>query len=177
MHKYQREYKMAYDFNKVRNHFISRLKERYGIEINDDEYALLCLLKTGKGVMSKSRIKSVIKIKVSGQEVICMYNSAVKVLETALPKDALDDEDKLIRAVFAKKYQHEAKQKFELYRKEWDGNPPLASAKDAYLYFSTNSKFTPLHMRRFKEEGMPTIIEIAQRIKYIAKLERQNNLC
>ena len=67
-------------------HFKTRLRERYGIEINRHEYAELCASVNGTPIVErKSERITVRRVRVRGQWIMCAYDSKRHRLVSALP--------------------------------------------------------------------------------------------
>lgn len=65
-------------------HFSERLKERYGLEIDFDEYKALC--KSEREVIkSPTQNKQIVTVFFKGKKITAMRSRRYKVLSTALP--------------------------------------------------------------------------------------------
>lgn len=100
------------------NHFISRLKERYDVDMSEKEYWDICdFISCGPPSHKKhdkkytffcklSSVKSICILKIKEEDVVVIYSSIHKMLITALPKSTISEIERLV-PIFVKRKKME----------------------------------------------------------------------
>ena len=136
-------------YEDTREHFIERLKERYNLDMTNDEYDKIASEKDYKFLIKKSRDGNVGIINFKNTEVYIFYNVTRKIPATALTP--LNDELDFIMTVFGKRLQHIAA---TIYNSILDEMKPhlekkFENTKEAAIYYHNNSPFANFLVQKY----------------------------
>lgn len=152
-----------------REHFISRLYERYNISINKDEYESLCNPHgVFHGAFSKQGRKTIGWLLINGTKVWVLRDGGSNMLSTCYPPIVEHDDMEMIRSCFGGITRLVALQLYEIYAKEWEKITKMQfeSIKDAAVYFFSKTYFPPLHIEKYKN-GFVRTVRVANMIAKI----------
>lgn len=146
-------------------HFSERLKERYGLEITEDDYKLLP--KKFKGVFRKNARRTVGCAYIDGRRVWCLLDVDHKCMSTCYPPDIEEDVDSAIRACFGEQLRVIATMIYETYRHERDTvRKDFETEKEAALHYFEHCMFPTLHIDLCKKGSVP-MFKIMHKIRGI----------
>lgn len=144
----------------VRSHFISRLAERYEINISEQEYDSLCIpYGQFHGCFGKQRRKTIGWMTIKNVKVWVLRDGELGILATCYPPSVEHSNIEMIRSCFGGGMAKKAAiQIYRLYLKEAVkvSKMEFATIKDAALYFFNKTHFAPLHIDKFKHGSVKT---------------------
>lgn len=143
-----------------RDHFISRLKDRYEISITNDEYDKLCPANgIFHGAFSKNRRKTVGWIFIKGIKVWVLRDGEVGRLATCYPPAVEYSDIEMMRSCFGGASRLVAITIYRLYIKESlkIGKMKFDSVKDAAIYMFSKTMFPVLHIDKYKYGSVKTV--------------------
>jgi uncharacterized protein YozE (UPF0346 family) len=140
-------------------HFIERLKERYSISINEDEYNRLCDYREFHGAFSKNRRKTVGWVFIDNVKVLVLRYGERGVLATCYPPSVEYSNIEMIRSCFGGASKVAAIQVLRQYSIESAKvqKKKFSTDKEAALFIFTKTTFGNLHMDRHKKGAVSTI--------------------
>jgi hypothetical protein len=156
-----------FDLENSRLHFITRLSERYGIVITEQEYNNLLEENDLKVIFKRNYNASIGTITIQRIKVWVIYSCVRHLFTTAIPKSIEIDINELFYACFSKPVRNVANELYQLIlielnneRKDFD------SKKDAAIYYYEHCSFSDLLIEKFKH-GNVRPIKICHVIKKI----------
>jgi hypothetical protein len=148
-------------------HFIARVKERYGVDMTQEEYHELLASGAYRGCFIKSTNATIGTINFKGVEIWCLYSTEHKLFLTALPSDIGTNSDAMVQACFSRALRPMANVIHTLIRKElWKETAVFSTDRDAGIYYFSQTKVPTLLMHRHKHGVIPTYM-ISKEIKRV----------
>lgn len=151
------EYK---SYEEARNHFIDRVKERYGILMTYPEYDEICSLdyvqENLKGFFKKGSSKTIGIVSFKETKIWVLYNPKMKYYSTAFPPDVETDLDSMMYACFGRRQKHLAIMVYNLLVEEVSKERiDFPDCKEAGKYYYFNSPYSTLMMMKYKSGTIP----------------------
>jgi hypothetical protein len=163
-------------------HFILRLKERYGLDMTDEEYYSLNerikasnnnkINREFQGVFKRKRGKSIGYIFFKETKVWVMYDTTYKILITTYPSNVDTDISQCIQSCFSKELRDIAHLIYNDMFKEQKKMSKLKfeSDKEAFKHFALNTKYPSLHILLFRGKELD-LFKLCHSIKAVLCLK------
>lgn len=151
----------------IRQHFIERLMERHGIEIDELEYDNLCFNRNFQGLYAKTSNKTMGIININDKPVWVLRDGISDLFVTCYPSDVEQNIDSMFRSAFSIAQRPTVDVIYNEYVKERDSiSHNFETDKDAAQYYFGNTMFSALHMDAFKY-GKPRNIRVVHQVRSI----------
>ncbi len=130
-------------FEEHRKHFILRTKDRYNIDVQEDEYVGLC--KSFQGIYKKNANNTIGFVFHKGEKIWCLYGNKTHALSTAYPADIEFDGMSAIRACFPKVVKPFAEHVYKAYLNEKE-DIAFKNNKEMAMYYHKYKLFPKIHI-------------------------------
>jgi hypothetical protein len=159
-------------YNHSSDHFRVRLKERYFIDISDDEYNSLINGNGFIGKFSKNENITIGTILINDTLVYCVRSSKTKLLLTALPESVGTDYHQAIRACFPAPIRPFAEMVYDTMMEEiYKAKIDFKTDKEAALFYFKECIFAPILIDKYKTNDMPPTFRVCHQIRLVIKSE------
>lgn len=148
-------------YSAILDHFIARLKERYGVTITEQEY--LEAIKKFKQTYAKSSNKKIGYVYIKSIKVWVLYRKDDKLFLTAYPNNIETSWEGLIISCFPRANRKLATCLFNLYQEECKVIPRFETIKEHAIYCFKNTIFPTVHMHKYVKKEF--------RFKLMAKIK------
>lgn len=135
-----------------RHHFIDRLKERYGLDISQEEYDELNRKQEFRSMFQKGSGSLIVELFYKGRRIMAIFNKKSQILTTALPEACWTDDDQLIRAMLpGRQWPLALKIKQIILDDVNRGNiSDFPTKKEAAMYAYSNLMFPTLFLEKYE---------------------------
>lgn len=159
------ETEFNFKYKKAKEHFISRLRERYDYRITEDYYDEIIFSIREKiynksckfqGKFKKSGTATLGLLEIEDKEIWCIYNSRLGLLTTAMPPNIENNIYEMIQSCFSRPIRPIAYKIYEEIDKELKlERTDFSTIKDAAMYYYEKSIFTSILIAKYKNNISP----------------------